>query len=618
MKSEMRRRRIVSFIESGGFGAAPISDGGFPEYPSNEPLTEQILTYSSSIDPSVSTLRIRTFQVTTPSTLLPVIIVGHGYEQTAEDIGDDNLRRFARYGYLVLAPELRGSAGSGGNSGSIDAAGREVYDVYDGYVYALSQFVNAHPDRVSVVGFSGGGGTGLNLVTRFPDLFQVMVDYFGISDYGSDTTYGWYQQAAARQASLQTAIGGTPAAKPDEYAARYAKRDIASNFTGYLFMFHDDQDASVDVSHSQRVRDEYVSAGRTDYTYIQTTTGSNPRADHEYPSGSNTLEGFEAYWKLKPKTQAVQTVPTSGTLEINGRLKTKRFHIQMTDANYLNAGRSRIGTVVYDTVANTYSITNNSTLYAVVTVLLPDGRVATAVLDASETFVLTPVTIVVDGDTPVVWLDAASKKLLSVADVTVISDKTGGPQCQGYSFQFITARPALLATDINSLPAIDFNAIGTEGLVGIRHPSLQGLGAFTFISVNTGAIVDHGFSANAQTQFETLVVATNFSAVNNGSAANGSDAQIASYLVRTTIFDGSGGSNATRLIRRENKVAQALTFSGTIPAATESNASSVFGIGKRSYSANYFGGKIAEFMIFNSVLADVGDKEDILKAKYAI
>lgn len=594
------------------------NNGGFPEYPSDAPLTEQILTYSSSIDPTITTLRIRTFQVTTPSTLLPVLIVGHGYEQTAEDIGEDNLRRFARYGYLVLAPELRGSSGSGGNSGSIDAAGREVYDVYDGYIYALTQFVNAHPERVSVVGFSGGGGTGLNLVTRFPDLFQVMVDYFGISDYGTDATFGWYQQEPGRQASLQTAVGGTPAAKPDEYGARYAKRDIATNFTGYLYMFHDVDDTSVDVSHSQRVEDEYQLVGRTDYAYNESNSGSTYRWVHAYPSGSNDLQQAEAFWKLKPKTQPIVTIPTSGTLKINGRLKTKLFHIQMTDSSYLNAGRSRIGTVTYDTNANTYSITNDSTLYAVVTVLLPDGRVATGVLDAAETYVFSPVTIAVDGNTPIVWFDAASKKLLSGSDVTVITDKTGGPQCQGYSWQFITARPALLSSDINSLPALEFILGSTEGLSGLRRLDLQGIGAFTYIDVGTGTMVDQGFSANAQTQFSVLSAGSYFYAINNGSAANGSDAGTNAYLVRTVIFDGSQGTNATRLVRRENKVAQTVSFSGTIPSTTESNAASVFNMGKRSYSANYFTGKIAEFMIFNSVLADVGDKEDILKAKYAI
>jgi len=383
-------------------------------------------------------------------------------------------------------------------------------------------------------------------------------------------------------------------------------------------MFHDTGDASVDVNQSQRVRDMYVAASRTDYFYSETTTGSPNRWLHAYPLAANQLHNAEPLWKNNGKIQPIQTIATSGTLKILGMLKTKRFTVYMNDGSYLNSGRSRFGTLVYNTLTNSYQVTNDSANYAVVSIVTDSGLVATGVLAAAETFTFTPTTIVVDGNTPIVWFDAASKKLLSASDVTVITDKTGGPQYQGYSWTFIGSRPALLSSDINSLPAIEFVAASTEGLLGLRRPDLQALGLFTFIEVGTGTIIDHGAGATSQTQFSVLSGGDYYYAISNGGSSFGNDTGNNSYLVRSVIFNGSLGSNSLRLVRRENKSAQTVTFTGTIPATTESNVSSVFGIGKRSYDASNFNGKIAEFMIFNIDLADVGDKEDILKTKYNI
>jgi len=587
----------------------------FPEYPGAAVTISNVTT--PSINDPANTIAMK-LVYPTGTTNLPVKVVLSGWHDTIASLDTEpNTTRWARLGYFILAVDVRGN---GSSTGTWDDAGRTTMDVYDAIQYVITN----HSDKIaanrfSLLGFSGGGGLSLLLACRYPDLFQDVTDFFGISDWGSDATYGWHQQEVSRQASLEAAIGGTPAAKPDEYASRYSKSAIATNYMGFLSMFHDDEDTSVHVDHSQRVAAMYVSAGRTDYQYIETNSGSVNRASHAYPLAANQLHNFEPLWKNNGKTKAIQTIATSGTLKVLGMLKTKRFTVYMNDGSYLNSGRSRFGTLVYNTLTNSYQVTNDSSLYAVVSIVTSDGLVATGVLDAGETYTFTPVTIVVDGNTPIVWFDAASKKLLSASDVTVITDKTGGPQYQGYSWTFITARPALLSTDINSLPAIEYILGSSEGMTGLRRPDLQGIGAFTFIDVSTGTIIDHGFSATAQTQFTVLSAGTTyFYAINNGGAANGSDAGTNTYLVRSVIFDGSQGTNATRLVRRENKVAQSVSFSGTIPATTESNAASIFGIGKRSYSANYFTGKIAEFMIFNSVLADVGDKEDILKTKYAI
>jgi pimeloyl-ACP methyl ester carboxylesterase len=554
----------------------------------------------------------------TSGTNLPVKVCLSGWHDTIAslDTGEANLTRWARLGYFVVGVDVRGNASS---SGTWDDAGRTTMDVYDALQYVATNYSSIiSANRFSLLGFSGGGGLSLLMACRYPDLFQDVTDFFGISDWGSDPAFGWYQQQPARQAALQSAIGGSPATNPDEYASRYSKSAIATNYTGYLSMFHDTGDASVDVNQSQRVRDMYVAASRRDYFYSETTTGSANRWLHAYPLAANQLHNAEPLWKNNGKTQPIKTILPSGTLKILGMLKTKRFTVYMNDGSYLNSGRSRFGTLVYNTLTNSYQVTNDSANYAVVSIVTDSGLVATGVLAAAETFTFTPTTIVVDGNTPIVWFDAASKKLLTGSDVTAIADKTGGPQYQGYAWTFVTNRPALLSSDINSLPAIEFVASSSEGLVGLRRPDLQALSAFSFIDVNTGTIIDQGVGATFQTQFTTVSGGDNYTAISNSASAYGQDAQATSYLVRSVLYDGSQATNATKLVRRDNKVQQSLTFTGTIPATNESNVSSVFGIGKRSYDAAYFNGKIAEFMIFNFALSDIGDKEDLLKTKYAI
>ncbi len=586
------------------------SSGEFPEYPGAS-LTEGIQNYSSSIDPDVTNLNAR-YYFPTGATNLPMLTCVHGYEQIATDIGETTLRRFARMGYFVVAVEMRGSTGSGGNSGTRDIAGREKQDVYEAEEAIKTNFAaNLASGYQAIWGMSGGGGVAWNMLEAYPDRYNAGIIYFGISDYIS-----WYNEQASRQASLQGYIGGTPVAKPDEYNTRNARLRLG-NIMCHVSFCHDTGDASVGVSHSQAMRDLYVAAGRTDYYYNESTVGSTYRWSHASPDSAPDLIQFEGFWKNRPKTGAVNTVATSGTLKIPGRLHTKRFQIWANDGNYLTAGKSRYGTVVYDTVANSYEITNDSTLDAVFTVVTQSGLVGVAAIASGGTKTITPVSIVVDGNTPVMWFDAGVGRLDSGSDCKIWCDKTGGPQFQGYSLRNTSGLPAVLSSDLNSLPAVEFVAASSEYLEGERRRDLQNVAAFTLISVTTGAYIGHAQSANNHIQ-QALSGTSFFMVVANGSNSFGSYAGAsATYLVRSMIFDGSQGANATRLVARENKSAKTLSFTGTIPATTE-NAASVFRLGRRAYDTSYLGGKVAEFMIFNTALADVGDKEDILKAKYSV
>jgi len=114
----------------------------------------------------------------------------HGWSDDALVFGDDMLSRFADYGLFVAAIGLRGRNSA---DGARDASGREIYDIIDAITYIRTNYASiVDSEKVCIVGYSGGGGNALAAACKFPDMFNVVVDFFGMSDYGRDGTNGWY------------------------------------------------------------------------------------------------------------------------------------------------------------------------------------------------------------------------------------------------------------------------------------------------------------------------------------------------------------------------------------------------------------------------------------------
>jgi hypothetical protein len=181
-----------------------------------------------------------------------------------------------------------------------------------------------------------------------------VVSHFGISDYGRNNPNGWwYQTAGGYQPTLTAWIGGSPAAAPNKYYARDATAAILNYSGGYLYLYHDTEDASVPVVHSQRINTILTGAGRTNFAYSETTAASNPRWLHGYPSDATGIEQAIPTWMahIKARTTISWSVGTTGTLTVLGYCITKRFSI------WLNSGQDAAATVIYDTVAGTYQVT---------------------------------------------------------------------------------------------------------------------------------------------------------------------------------------------------------------------------------------------------------------------
>ena len=246
---------------------------------------------------------------------------------------------------VCLFVDMRGRNGS---SGSQDGGGREVYDIADAVAWVLANRASlVDATQIHFVGYSGGGANGLTMATRFPDLFNSIVAYFPISDYGFITNYGWWwTNGVSDKNTLQTWIGGTPLTARGAYHARMTQGAVSNYSQGSLKLYHDALDGTVPVWHTEQVRD-YLALFDFDHVSVTITTASDTlRALHANPdlNAQPRLALFEPAYisEIHAKALPELTVPASGRLIVQGWVTTKRFELWLDD------GLDRVGVVEYD------------------------------------------------------------------------------------------------------------------------------------------------------------------------------------------------------------------------------------------------------------------------------
>jgi dienelactone hydrolase len=288
----------------------------------------------------------------------PILVVMHGFSGTSGSFTTATKERIAGYGVFALFVEMRGRDTSGGTA---DASAREIQDIIDAVEYVKTRYASiVDPDNVNIVGYSGGGGNALASAAKFPDYWNTVTSFFGMSDYGYDATDGWYQNGAdaGHITSMQTWIGGTPAAVPDAYHARAHVLAITNYSGGHLWLFHDASDSSVPVVNSQNVADAMGSAALTNYTLNITTAADSTRWVHGYPNTGEQASLIEAeptfITPIMSGTNPAWTVPASGTLKVAGYLVTKRFDL------WLGTGDNEFGEVTYNMTTRVFTITSDT------------------------------------------------------------------------------------------------------------------------------------------------------------------------------------------------------------------------------------------------------------------
>jgi dipeptidyl aminopeptidase/acylaminoacyl peptidase len=155
----------------------------------------------------------------------PLLVLPHG--GVHGDFGTYHVhivREMLAAGYVVVAPEYRGSTGYGkAFYEAIDYGGLEVGDVVAGRDWAVETLPFVDPDRVGLVGWSHGGLIALLALFDHPEKFAAA--YAGVPVSDLILRLGYYDDEYRDLYSAEHHIGQTP----NENVAEYRRRSPVWN-----------------------------------------------------------------------------------------------------------------------------------------------------------------------------------------------------------------------------------------------------------------------------------------------------------------------------------------------------------------------------------------------------
>ncbi len=150
----------------------------------------------------------------------PVVVLPHG--GVHGDFGTYHVhivREMLERGWVVLAPEYRGSTGYGKDfHDAIDYGGLEVDDVIAGLDWAVADLPYVDGKRAAIAGWSHGGLIALLAVTRHPEKFRAA--YAGVPVTDLVARLGYHEQSYEDLFAAKHHFGKKVVEDVDEYRRR--------------------------------------------------------------------------------------------------------------------------------------------------------------------------------------------------------------------------------------------------------------------------------------------------------------------------------------------------------------------------------------------------------------
>lgn len=218
-------------------------------------------------------------------TKYPTVLWIHGGPEAQDHFSWDPWALYlAQEGYVVLAPNYRGSTGYGEkfrNMNVGDNGGGEMDDVAAGVQTLVSQGI-ADPAHVAIGGGSHGGTMVAYAVWRYPDLFKAAIELFGVVDRAT------FVERTNRPSAIRwmMKMGGSPEQVPDQYRKANALLEISKIHTPLLIM-HGEQDPQVPPYESVQFTQALKRAGKT-YWYF-----TYPNEGHGFSQRDHRLDAWK-------------------------------------------------------------------------------------------------------------------------------------------------------------------------------------------------------------------------------------------------------------------------------------------------------------------------------------
>jgi dipeptidyl aminopeptidase/acylaminoacyl peptidase len=192
----------------------------------------------------------------------PLLVLVHGgVHSNFSSSGANIVRELVELGYVVIAPEYRGSTGYGGGFyRQIDYGGLENEDVFAARNWAVETFDFVDPKRVGMLGWSHGGMIALMNIFEHPEAYAAA--YAGVPVSDLVARLGYKPESYRRLFSAPYHIGKTVEADTMEYRRRSPVYH-AHKLQTPLLIHTNTSDEDVNVLEVERLIDALKAVGKT-------------------------------------------------------------------------------------------------------------------------------------------------------------------------------------------------------------------------------------------------------------------------------------------------------------------------------------------------------------------
>ncbi|MGH3184057.1 MAG: alpha/beta hydrolase family protein, partial [Streptosporangiaceae bacterium] len=210
-----------------------------------------------------------------PNQKAPLLVYVHeGVHGNMDTSQAHIVRELIGLGYVIVAPEYRGSTGYGaGFESQIDYGGAEVVDVHSARDWAVASLTHVDPARVGIIGWSHGGYQALMNIFRYPK--DYVCAYAGVPV--SDLVMRMGYKSQGYRDIYSGFLGKTADQDPMEYRRRSPYFHAAELQTP-LLIHTNSNDEDVNVMEVEHLIDALKAAGKQDlfrYKIYQNAPGGH-------------------------------------------------------------------------------------------------------------------------------------------------------------------------------------------------------------------------------------------------------------------------------------------------------------------------------------------------------
>jgi dipeptidyl aminopeptidase/acylaminoacyl peptidase len=208
-----------------------------------------------------------------PGAKAPLLVFVHGGVHSDFSSGSAHIvRELMDEGYVVIAPEYRGSTGYGQSFyDQIDYGGAEIDDSYAARNWAVENLPQVDPERIGIIGWSHGGYHALLNIFNWPKAYKVCYAGVPVSDLVQRMGY----KGQGYRDTFAGFIGKQALDNPAEYRRRSPVNHVSKLETP-LLVHTNTNDEDVNVMEVEHLIEALKAAGKKfEYKIYQDAPGGH-------------------------------------------------------------------------------------------------------------------------------------------------------------------------------------------------------------------------------------------------------------------------------------------------------------------------------------------------------